>query len=903
MTVDVFTISSNNYLGMTRVFADSHLEHHPEANVTVCLVDQIDDRVPYDDFPFDIILAEDLDIPEFRNFAFRYDILELNTAVKPFVFKYLRDVKGLDRAFYFDPDILIHDRLSVLEEALDRHPAVLTPHLTECIDNLCRPPERVIGMCGVYNLGFVGLQLNEATREFLDWWCDRLHRYCIVDLANGMFVDQSWMDFAPAYLEAVAIVRDPIFNIAYWNLPHRKPGHVDNHWEVDGRRVGFFHFSGVDLDNLDVISRHQDRIDLWTRPELRALFESYKMLVDQSGQKKLRDIPYHYGRFAGTEIAIPWIGRIALQETDPKGLRWPDAFATDVEDSFLAWLAEPLPFDGEMINRTALYVWRERTDIGKEFNDLKGFDLRRYIDWYLAGGAVEAGLDNIFVEPLRPVQPPNESALQERELAKAARLDLTQPGGDTPWLNEAVDDIEKPVLTRLGTMIHRTRPDVATLYPDPRGCHRSGFAYWMVLHGAFEYLLHKSLVKPIRESLSAKSSISLTIKGLLRKWRLAGPSTPLKLASPEPERPAEPPPEARVNQEMKRLLSCRPTPGVNLVGYFEGAEGARGFASGIRDALSEAGVPCVSVSLDHDLPDQMTSDRIRHENGAPYPVTLLAIPAEQWVSVLGRLPLGGRLGSHIIGYHSASAATMPEGCAGRVDEVWTPTESLAIRLRESSALPVHVVAPRVDLPADNQEDLESILDPARFWLLAVDHGPGLEDRRSVSAAIECVRHLARDGESRVGLCLAVGPEYHYLRQQLRHLPVRVVAEPLQEKVLDRLLVACDGYLDLCETERIDPILLKARMRAMPVVAAWRDHEREARHPTNMNGADSAPSAEQKGSIEWAIAAVRKMIIERDDALQTAAEMVEATGRAYEGSTAAVEWRKALDRLLRSEGSL
>jgi len=135
MPIDAFTISSNNYLGMARVFADSYLEHHPGSRVFVCLVDRLDDRVPYEDLPFEIILAEDLDISEFQNFSFRYSILELNTAVKPFVFKYLRDTVGLERVFYFDPDILVHDHLEGLEEALASHQAVLTPHLTEPIDS------------------------------------------------------------------------------------------------------------------------------------------------------------------------------------------------------------------------------------------------------------------------------------------------------------------------------------------------------------------------------------------------------------------------------------------------------------------------------------------------------------------------------------------------------------------------------------------------------------------------------------------------------------------------------------------------------------------------------------------------------------------------------------------------
>ena len=65
------------------------------------------------------------------------------------------------------------------------------------------------------------------------------------------FVDQSWMGFAPAYLESVAVVRDPIFNIAYWNLPHRFPEQRDGYWQIGGERVGFFHFSGLDLGKLD----------------------------------------------------------------------------------------------------------------------------------------------------------------------------------------------------------------------------------------------------------------------------------------------------------------------------------------------------------------------------------------------------------------------------------------------------------------------------------------------------------------------------------------------------------------------------------------------------------------------------------------------------------------------------
>jgi hypothetical protein len=818
MTIDVFTISSNNYLGMTRVLAESYLEHHPGATVHVCLVDRRDDRVPYDALPFDLILAEDLGIPSFQNFAFRYDILELNTAVKPFVFKHLRDVVGLDRAFYFDPDILVHDRLTALEKALQSHQAVLTPHLTQPLDNRCRPPERVIGMCGVYNLGFLGLRLDGGTASFLDWWCERLHRYCIVDLANGMFVDQSWMDFAPAYLESVAIVRDPIFNIAYWNLPHRPLEWDGSHWRVDRQRVGFFHFSGVDLDDLDIISRHQDRTDLWRRPELKPLFDDYRELVAQSGQEDVRGIPYHWDRFSGTDIEIPWVGRIALQEVDPLGLRWKDPFDAEARDSYLAWLAKPLVFQGRLVNRASCYLWRERPDVRAEFPDIEGVDLARYLDWYLDKGATEAGLDEIFIEPLRhiPPQPAGESRRDE-EREEVARIDLRDPGEKTGWLNDLAVGGDGPRVTRLAMVIHRTRPDVNRLYPDPLGHDRAGLAYWTALHGARDYRLHEDLVRPIRESLTAKSRWTLPVRRLWLELTTRAPSIPMKIDPPPLPPPPEVPPEDPLAEGMQQLLERLPTAGVNIVGRFDDA---MSFAACIRDGLSEAGVPHATVSLDHELPGQMTTDRIRHEAGAPFPLTLLALPPEEWKRTVSRLPLGSRIGGRLIGYVVDASASLSDECGGLVEELWTPSEELARAVSENTLLPIRVVPPIVEPPLATSRELVPDLDPQRFWFLAVDGRRGPDDDRAVSAAIECVRRLARNGDFRVGLCLAVGPEKSELTSQLQHLPIGVVSRPLEAATLNALISASDGFLDLHTSPRVDPALVKAAMSGLPVVTGW-----------------------------------------------------------------------------------
>ena len=908
MPIDAFTISSNNYLGMARVFADSYLEHNPGSRVFVCLVDQLDDRVPYDDLPFELILAEDLEIPEFPSFSFRYSILELNTAVKPFVFKYLRDVIGLDRVFYFDPDILVHDQLEVLEKSLNGHQAVLTPHLTQPLDNSCRPPERVIGMCGVYNLGFVGLQLNDGTSSFLDWWCDRLHRYCMVDLANGLFVDQSWMDFAPAYLDSVAIVRDPIFNIAYWNLPHRRPVSVGEHWEIDGRRVGFFHFSGVDLDNLDIISRHQDRVDLWSRPELRPLFENYRDLVDQSGQQEVCGIPYHYGTFTGTDIAIPWVARIALQETDPSGLRWPDPFAVDVEDSFLAWLAEPVKLHGQTANRTALYLWQERPDVKKEFLDLDGDDLPRFLEWYYLKGHREEGFHDFFMEALRATPPTINSYPFVAEIDEVARINLANPGERLAWLNELVDDGAEPVLTRLSMAILRACPDVAALYPEPLGQDRQQFGYWFVLEGNASYGLHADLVVPIRRTLSLRSRISLILRGFVKRnakepRRLVPPGAGAERPIPtEADTSSISAPENSFFEAAGRSMRSSPAAGVNLVGFFEGSEGAMSFAPAIRETLVAAGIPNLEISLDRDLPDHMASNRIRHPRGAPFPVTVMALPPHRWRDVLQKLPMGCRVGARVIGYCSEQIEGAAAEHMSMIDEVWAPTEDLAVELGHVLSIPVRRVPPGVALPEGSSGGRPPGLDRERFWFLTVGRDESEEVDRAVSSAIECTRRLFRDGNNKVGLCLVVGPAKSKLVNQLAHLPIHVVVEPFCSELMNRYFNACDGVLDLSTSERADPILLKARLRGMPVVAAWREPQR-VNHQSN-SGAGNEESdfpGGHCGPIERVTLAMGGVIDGGDEAFETATRLAETMQDELEGSPAPARWEAELHRLTELKG--
>src|SRR6185369_1187494 len=388
------TIVSNNYLAYARVFTRSFLEHHPEGKVYVLVVDKPDPSLRYADEPFEAVLVESLGFPGFPHYSFQYSILELDTAVKPFFLLHLRRTFGHDRVCYFDPDILVTGDLTEIYERLATTADVLlTPHITAPVEDTRIPSERDFLLSGLYNLGFLGVAFNERTLLFLDWWHRRLAKECLHAVDRGLFVDQRWMDFAPAFLARAELHRDPGCNAAYWNLMHRTLLQRDGIWWVDaGETAGpgggnlvplrFFHFSGYSLDRPEQVSKYQNRFALDDRPDLQPLFREYGERLTAAGHRELSRLPYRFGVFdEGTPV--PALARVALRNADPEGRRWPNPFATTGADPFLDWLRAPdLPGHAIFLPRLALYLWDDRPDLQQAFPRPGSKDRARFAEWF-----------------------------------------------------------------------------------------------------------------------------------------------------------------------------------------------------------------------------------------------------------------------------------------------------------------------------------------------------------------------------------------------------------------------------------------------------------------------------------------------------------------------------------------
>ena len=300
----IFTICSNNYLPMAKVFFTSVARFCPEAMLFLCLADERSAHA--EDYPagVNVVTAEELPIPDFRAFAFRYSIMEFNTALKPFMFRYLLEAR-FTAMLYFDPDIEVFAPLDVVLDPLRGGQSfVLTPHICYPAEGDTFPDDIGVMRAGIYNLGFLGVGEGPDTERLLRWWSRRLRYECISEQDRGIFVDQKFMDLIPGFADYVCIVRDPTCNVAYWNLLQRALTRSGDCWLIDGQALRFFHFSGISIDDLSHLSK-------WTlafrgdeiSPELHALMRHY------AGQVKANDFasgvvpPYRYGYFAsGTKI-------------------------------------------------------------------------------------------------------------------------------------------------------------------------------------------------------------------------------------------------------------------------------------------------------------------------------------------------------------------------------------------------------------------------------------------------------------------------------------------------------------------------------------------------------------------------------------------------------------------------
>ncbi|HEY7509899.1 MAG TPA: glycosyltransferase, partial [Vicinamibacteria bacterium] len=390
------TIIARNYLSYAAILAESYLRHEPGGRFYVLVVDGLPPKAALPE-GVHLVAADELGLPAFHDMCFKYDVTELCTAVKPALLSLLLTRYAEPAVAYFDPDIVILRPLDELKEALRAADIVLIPHVLDPIPrDGKKPSEQDILIAGAYNLGFVAVRATPEAGRLLAWWGDRLEDGCRVDPAHGLFVDQRWMDLVPSLFPSTAVLRDPTYDVAYWNLHTRMPARGPSGFEVDGRPLAFFHFSGFDPRRPETLSRHQTRVTVEPGSALAELLEGYAARHERHGHAACSRWTYGYSRFSNG-VSVGLVFRhlyLGLDETARR--RFGNPFVADGNGSFYGWAVRPQPELGGL-NPFLETLYAIRADLPPAFPDHHGGSRAAYLRWAREQGAREMGFPAIIV--------------------------------------------------------------------------------------------------------------------------------------------------------------------------------------------------------------------------------------------------------------------------------------------------------------------------------------------------------------------------------------------------------------------------------------------------------------------------------------------------------------------------
>jgi glycosyltransferase involved in cell wall biosynthesis len=812
----VCTIISKNYLAAARVLMNSAALHAPDADRVVLLVDRVETFFEPARENFRLLLSEELSIPGSRWFHFRYTILELNTAVKPFLIEKLM-AEGYESVVYLDPDIQIYSPLDEIWQGLETHNAVLTPHLDQPIEDDKYPSEIDILRTGAYNLGFIGLRKSPETLEFVRWWGRRMERFCVVDLAGGLFVDQKWMDLLPGLLEPVRVLRHPGYNVAYWNIHGRRVEGQAGACTVNGQPLKFFHFSGFHPRRPERFSKHQNRFDLQALSEAaQSVCAGYARALIAAGFDETSKWPYFFGTFedgkpvVDTGRRVWWeLPSLIKEVADPfsaaGGSRIREAWNEMIPDPAGLWSG---------YSRLGWWLFEARPEVRAVMPDPFGSDRLKVLHWLVDGIRLEWSLPEEYFAPIRA----------------SLKIFSKYPDGKLPAeLQRQLSGGALWGLPAAARTIHGARNDLKRTYPDPAGRDRAPFLLWLLTFGRLEHHLSADTVKTLERewrdalsSLAASQALMLRVKYALMRAATAWRSRQREAEQARAARGLEP--RALLRKPAGKAGQLR---GVNLVGYTLAEMGVGESVRSASRAARAAGLETALFAVEAH-PAYRASDTSAGplSSSLPFPITILHVNADQTPAVLTEL--GARLAStrHKIGFWAWELEDFPErwkGSFDQVDEIWTPSEFCRAAVAAVSPKPVLRIPHSVDPLPEASHSLEALGVPAAgFTVLFIFDAMSVVARKNPMAAVEAFRRAFAPGDDarlvlKVSHSEAAPAAMHELRASTGDSRVTLLDRVMDRDELNSLMQHSDCLLSLHRSEGFGLTMAEAMSAGKTVI--------------------------------------------------------------------------------------
>lgn len=359
--ISLFTVCNIAYLHKALVLADS-VSSHTSYELNIFLFDR-KQELNLKQKNVIIHWLEEYNVPNFLHLAFKYDIIELSTALKPYIT--LQLLNEFEKVIFFDPDILLFSNIDTILDDLNQNSILLTPHYTTPQSDDLSESDTGMMRFGSFNLGFYAIKKSQQSLAFLNWWSKRCIDLCYMESQFGLSTDQKWVSIAPCFFSDIKISFNLGYNVAAWNSWERKitRNYNGSYFVNEEFPLVFFHYSNFDKSDPGYLKKRSS----YEKGLIREDFYEIGMIYSNLHELKLKElshlghIKYSYDYFSDGTYINPLI-RLAYSSVYDEYKFIENPFSSD--NQFLAFAKKnyllgssnrPIGYQNNVLNNSEKY--------------------------------------------------------------------------------------------------------------------------------------------------------------------------------------------------------------------------------------------------------------------------------------------------------------------------------------------------------------------------------------------------------------------------------------------------------------------------------------------------------------------------------------------------------------------
>lgn len=390
-SLHVCTVATAAQLPAVRVLSESLHALHSDGELTVLLLDG-SESTALEAEDFRVLDPDGLELPTglVPELAMACTASELAEALTPRLVRLLVE-QGAPAVIAFRPETEVFAGLDDVIELAIEHGIVLVPRVDGSVpDDGLEPDAGQVRAAGAFASEFVAVGGDSGAS--LEWWCDRQTE---VALSRGGYGRAGPWTADVTAMFPVHVLRDPGCGVSTWNLHSRELRSTNGGYEVSGRPLRWFDFSGSSPDVPHLLSTafERPRVRLSDSTALARLCDEHAARLREEGYRA--DVPAYAldalpdGKEIDARMRRMYVDalRDAAQQGEPEP---PSPFGPEGPDAFVTWLMDAIaPPPDPLVSRYLARVWAEDPTVRQVYPSLAGEAAERFLGWTRIEGKVD----------------------------------------------------------------------------------------------------------------------------------------------------------------------------------------------------------------------------------------------------------------------------------------------------------------------------------------------------------------------------------------------------------------------------------------------------------------------------------------------------------------------------------